>query len=192
MQSDQSCDTRQAVPGLRRRAALAGVAALATLGGLGLSYRIRSDGDAPDAPPVSSLVAGFWSMAWDTPNGQRLPMQSFQGRPLLLNFWATWCPPCVEELPLINAFFRQHRANGWQVLGLAIDKPESVRTFLRQTPLEFPVGIAGLKGADLVRALGNPTGGLPFSVVIGTTGGILHRQLGRLSSENLAALARLK
>lgn len=192
MPLQQDTDTLQAATGLRRRSVLAGAAALATLGGVGLSQLIQDDDAAPATPLVSTLVEGFWAMEWDTPNGKRLPMHSLQGQPLLLNFWATWCPPCVEELPLINAFFHQNRSKGWQVLGLAIDNAESVRTFLRKTPLDFPVGLAGLKGAELVRALGNLPGGLPFSVVIGTAGGLLHRQLGRLSAENLAAWASLK
>ena len=119
-------------------------------------------------------------------------MQSFRGRPLLLNFWATWCPPCVEELPLINAFYQQNKANGWQVLGLAVDKLASVQAFLQKMPLDFPVGMAGLAGADLGRGLGNLAGGLPFSVVVGGNGQVLQRKMGRLSASDLDAWVRLK
>jgi thiol-disulfide isomerase/thioredoxin len=131
-------------------------------------------------------------MKWDTPQGAKLPMQSFQGRPLLLNFWATWCPPCVEELPLINDFYLQNKANGWQVLGLAIDKLAPVQSFLQKMPLDFPVGMAGLVGADWVRGLGNPAGGLPFSVVLGANGAVLHRKMGRLLASDLANMLSLK
>ena len=119
-------------------------------------------------------------------------MQSFKGRPLLLNFWATWCPPCVDELPLINAFYRQNQGNQWQVLGLAVDKLDSVQAFLKRTPLDFPIGLAGLSGADLGRSLGNLTGGLPFSLVIGSDGLVRQRKLGRLREEDLDVWARLK
>jgi thiol-disulfide isomerase/thioredoxin len=121
-----------------------------------------------------------------------LPLQSFRGKPLLVNFWATWCPPCIEELPLINAFYNKNRANGWQVIGLAIDKPAAVRAFLRQTPLDFPVVVEPLDGSELARQLGNPSGSLPFSIAINAQGGIVQRKLGRLNPEDLALWAQLK
>jgi thiol-disulfide isomerase/thioredoxin len=111
---------------------------------------------------------------------------------LLVNFWATWCPPCIEELPLINAFYNKNRANGWQVIGLAIDKPAAVRAFLRQTPLDFPVVVEPLGGTELARQLGNPSGSLPFSIAINAQGGIVQRKLGRLNPEDLGLWAQLK
>lgn len=139
-------------------------------------------------PPVE----GLWDLAWDTPQGTTLSMASFRGRPLLLNFWATWCPPCVEELPLINAFYQENKAKGWQVLGLAVDSLAPVQLFLKKMPLDFPLGLAGLSGAELGRNLGNLTGGLPFSVVLGADGQVLQRKLGRLKAADLAAWVRLK
>jgi thiol-disulfide isomerase/thioredoxin len=131
-------------------------------------------------------------MQWETPQGGTVSMQAFQGRPLLVNFWATWCPPCVEELPLINDFYRQNKANGWQVLGLAVDKLAPVQAFLHKMPLDFPVGMAGLSGAELGRGLGNLAGGLPFSVALDSNGRIAQRKLGRLSAEDLTNWLRLK
>ena len=112
-------------------------------------------------------------------------MEAFRGRPLLLNFWATWCPPCVEELPLLNRFYADHRAKGWQVVGLAIDQPSNVRQFLARLPLEFPVALGGLAGSDIGRALGNDKGGLPFSVLFGADGNILKRKIGQLTAQDL-------
>jgi thiol-disulfide isomerase/thioredoxin len=111
---------------------------------------------------------------------------------LLVNFWATWCPPCIEELPLINAFYRENNANGWQVLALAIDRLAPVQSFLAQHPLDFPVAMAGMSGTELVRSLGNLSGGLPFSVAVGGDGSVLQRKLGRLSSDDLAVWRSLK
>src|SRR5438128_2664895 len=106
-------------------------------------------------------------MSFDTPDGAQLSMQALRGRPLLLNFWATWCPPCVEEMPLLDRFFRQSGSKSWQVVGLAIDQPSAVRNFLKKTPVTFPIGLAGLGGTELAKSLGNEVGGLPFTVAVG-------------------------
>ena len=181
--------TDSAVPAHNRRLLLGATAASAALLGVGVAWwRSQASSVVPAAEPVE----GFWATQWDTPQGDKLPMQSFQGRPLLLNFWATWCAPCVEELPLINSFYRQNKANGWQVLGLAIDKLAPVQSFLQKMPLDFPVGMAGLVGADWVRSLGNPAGGLPFSVVFGANGAVLYRKMGRLHADDLATMLSLK
>ncbi|MDH4481907.1 MAG: TlpA disulfide reductase family protein [Rhodoferax sp.] len=146
----------------------------------------------PEAPAVTAAVPDFWDLKWRTPSGGALSMQSLQGRPLLINFWATWCPPCVEELPLINAFFQQNQANGWQVLGLAVDKPALVLSFLARNPLAFPVAMAGFGGTELSKALGNLSGGLPFSVTLNAKGGIIQRKMGQLDANDLALLRGLK
>jgi len=111
---------------------------------------------------------------------------------LLLNFWATWCPPCVDELPLLNSFYQQQGAQGVQILGLAIDRKDAVLPFLQKLPLGFPVAMAGMGGADLGRALGNLTGGLPFSVLVASDGTVAQRKMGRVQAEDLAAWAAVK
>jgi len=154
-------------------------------------WRSRATTENFQAPPSPEL-APFWATAWTDPQGTALNVQQFQGKPLLINFWATWCPPCVEELPLINAFFQQNMSNGWQVLGLAVDRVDMVQKFLRQNPIDFPVAMAGLGGTELGRALGNLSGGLPFTVVVNSSGAIAQRKLGRVTPENLQQWAGLK
>ena len=163
---------------MSRRELLAGGAALAVLAGAGLAWW-RQRPDASDRPDAGALAA-FWSQSWDTPDGSVLAAAGLRGRPLLVNFWATWCPPCVEELPLLDEFFRSGRDQGWQVLGLAIDQPGAVRAFLGRQPLSFPVGLAGMGGTELARGLGNAKGGLPFSVLFDREGRLVDRKLGRL------------
>ena len=140
----------------------------------------------------SGAEQALWTMEFERPEGGTLAMQALAGKPLLLNFWATWCPPCVEELPMLNAFFREHAAKGWQVLGLAIDQPSAVRKFLARLPLEFPVGLAGMDGTELGRSLGNLTGGLPFTVVLGGNGKVLHRKMGQVTAQDLQLWAGLR
>ena len=174
---------------LQRRRLLGATAASAAALGVGVAlWRLQT----PEVPIAEQPVDGFWAMQWDTPQGSRLVMESFRGRPLLINFWATWCTPCVEELPLINNFYRQNKVNGWQVLALAVDKLAPVQSFLQRMPLDFPVGMAGMTGTELGRGLGNLAGGLPFSVVLNGGGMVAQRKLGRLNPADLAAWLRLK
>jgi thiol-disulfide isomerase/thioredoxin len=118
-------------------------------------------------------------------------MADLRGKPLMLNFWATWCPPCVEEMPLLDTFYRQQKDQGWQVLGLAVDQVPAVQKFLQRLPVSFPIGMAGLPGVELSRALGNATGGLPFTVVFSPGGEVAHRQIGKLTAEDLDRLGKL-
>jgi thiol-disulfide isomerase/thioredoxin len=165
----------------RRRWLYGGVAAAAALGGGALAWwRFQPHGAADGA------VQSLWRQTFTTPDGAPLAMQSFQGRPLLVNFWATWCPPCVEELPLLNRFYAERKAQGWQVVGLAIDQPLAVRQFLARLPLQFPIGMAGMGGTELGRAMGNLQGGLPFTVLLGANGRVLQRKMGQLTADNLA------
>lgn len=169
-----------------RRGLLVGAALAAAAAGGGLAWW-RSAPATPGAMPlaVDGPEAALWALSFDTPAGGTLAMQSLRGRPLLINFWATWCPPCIEELPLLNRFYRESAANGLQMLGLAIDQPSAVRNFLHKMPLDFPVGLAGLGGTELGRSLGNGTGGLPFTVMLDARGGVQHRKMGKVSEAEL-------
>ncbi len=173
-----------------RRSLLVGAAVTAAAAGAGLAWWQSSGKGA--APVASGPEAALWSQSFDTPAGTPLALQSLRGRPLLVNFWATWCPPCIEELPLLDAFYRENKANGFQVLGLAIDQPSAVKRFLEKTPLGFPVALAGFGGTELGKSLGNVTGALPFTVVLGANGAVLHRKMGKVSAEDLAGWRLLK
>jgi|SRR5574343_335666 thiol-disulfide isomerase/thioredoxin len=163
-----------------RRGLTLGVAAAAGLAGAGWAWwRFQ-----PHAV-VDGEAERFWSLSFDGLQGQPVAMGAMRGRPLLVNFWATWCPPCVEELPLLNRFYNAHKAAGWQVLGLAIDQPSAVRRFLDKTPLDFPVVLAGLEGTGLSKALGNAQGGLPFTVVFDTSGAVAQRKIGQVKQPDL-------
>lgn len=172
-----------------RRTVIAGaVGVVAAAAGLGLAWWQQPPdalevGDAGDA----EVQRKFWASIFASPSGAPLAMQSLRGKPLLLNFWATWCPPCIEEFPLIDGFFKKNAANGWQVLGLAIDKPASVQEFLRKMPVSFPVVVTDSAGTELGRDLGNLTGGLPFSVAFGASGQVLQRKMGKLTQADLNA-----
>ena len=127
----------------------------------------------------------LWSQRFERPEGGELVMATLRGKPLFINFWATWCPPCIKELPEIDRFARDHAAKV-QVVGLAIDKLEPVQAFLKKLPLGFAIGLAGLAGTELSRSLGNHAGALPFSVLLGADGKVAQRKLGETHYDELA------
>ena len=175
------------IDGGRRHLLYATVGAVAASVGVAASWWTRQ----PDAEGTTAATA-IWDMRFDTPAGPALVMRGFAGKPLLLNFWATWCPPCIEELPLLDAFFTQNKANGWQVIGIAVDQLPAVQGFLQRMPLQFPVAMAGMQGIELSRSLGNISGALPFTLVLGSKGVVLHRKMGRVSAEDLATWRTLR
>ena len=170
----------------RRRLLVGAVAGAAVLGG-GLAW--RADSLQPVEP---SAELAFWQLEFTAPDGRLLRMASLRGKPLLLNFWATWCPPCVAELPLLSDFYQANSAKGWQVLGLAVDQLEPVKRFLAKSPVTFPVALAGMVGVEISRTLGNLSGGLPFTVVLGSDGVVAHRKMGQVSPDDLRAWVALK
>jgi thiol-disulfide isomerase/thioredoxin len=170
------------MPASRRRLLLGGLGVAAAAAGAGVALWRQP-------PDAGGDASSLWGLTFATPSGGELPMGSLRGKPLLVNFWATWCPPCVEELPLLDRFSREHAANGWQVIGLAVDQPSSVRKFLGATPVAFPIGLAGLEGTDLGKALGNTSGGLPFTVVLGADGKVRERRMGKVAPADLVRWA---
>jgi thiol-disulfide isomerase/thioredoxin len=158
----------------RRRALLAGVAAVAAAGGAGVGWwQMRRDAGVP--PPADPAL---WTMQFEQPDGGQLALGALRGRPLLLNFWATWCAPCVRELPLLDRFHREQPAGGWRVAGLAVDTLAPVQEFLAQHKVTFPIGLAGAVGIDLARRLGNTSGALPFTAVFDSRGSPIEHKLG--------------
>ena len=170
----------------RRNMLYAGAALAAGLAGAG-AFWWRAKGQSPAALAADP----FWGLALETPDGAPFKVSSLAGQPLLLNFWATWCPPCVEELPLLNQFHLAQQSRGWRVLGLAVDQPSAVRAWLARSPLAFPVAMAGLGGTDLSKRMGNLSGGLPFSVAFSASGEVLQRRMGKLSQDDLTRWAQL-
>jgi thiol-disulfide isomerase/thioredoxin len=166
---------------LARRAWLAGVGVLAAVGGAAWHARRT---DAPSPAP-----ADLWSRRFARPQGGELVLAELRGQPLLINFWATWCPPCVKELPEIDRFAAS-QAQRLRVVGLAIDSLGPVQEFLRRQSVSFPIGLAGFDGTDLSRSLGNTAGGLPFTVLLDAQGTVVQRKIGQTHYDELQGWAR--
>lgn len=169
-------------PGLSRRQGLALAGAAVVSGAIGLGFQ-HWRGQRQAA--FDAETGGLWGQRFPRPEGGELVMADLLGRPLLLNFWATWCPPCLREMPEIERFRAANVARGVQVLGLAVDGPTPVREYLKKMKLGFAIGLAGFEGTDLSRRLGNAQGALPFTAWFGANGRLLQRKLGETSFDEL-------
>jgi thiol-disulfide isomerase/thioredoxin len=170
----------------RRRWLLGAGLVAATAGMAGIATRLWTD---PSKSPNLSREAlnTLWSSSFEGLDAQMTTLSQFQNKPLVINFWATWCVPCVEEMPLLNAFYQHQASNNWQVIGLAIDQPSSVKKFLARHPVDYPIFQAGLLGTELTKTLGDDQEGLPFTIVLDANGQLKQRKLGRLSQAEIDA-----
>jgi peroxiredoxin len=164
----------------RRIALFWGAGALAALVGAGAAlWRLR-----PSAP-AEQAVAELFAQTLPDPDGQPQPLSQWQGRVLVVNFWATWCPPCVEEMPDLQKVRDAYADRGVEVLGIGIDNANKIRAFRDQHGIGFPLLVAGFGGQELARSLGNQVAAMPYTAVIDRSGRVVHRKLGRVRAEEL-------
>lgn len=172
-----------------QRPALLWTAVLAAGLGLWAGHRLSPTLPAPATPATAStataatptLQVGDQLPALTLPDlaGQPLDLrQRFAGRPLLINVWASWCAPCVEEMPELARFSDAQGDNGVQVLGLALDTADDVRGFLQRVPVEYPIVIETPGPRDASVQLGNVQGLLPYSVLFDAQGRLVKAKLG--------------
>src|SRR5258706_11163472 len=126
--------------------------------------------------------------------GKPRQLSEWRGRVLVCNFWATWCTPCREEIPMLMAARAKYASSGVEIVGIAIDNPTNVRQYSASLKISYPVLLAEADGLDIMRKLGNSSGGLPYTVVTDRQGSIVHRKLGAFKQLDLevilAALSR--
>ena len=113
--------------------------------------------------------------------GQTHSLSEWRGKVLLVNFWATWCPPCVEEMPELVELQNSLASKNLQIVGIGVDSPSNIQQFTKKYQISYPILVAGMQGTDISRELGNQAGGLPFTVLIDTSGNVRQTYLGRLN-----------
>jgi peroxiredoxin len=117
--------------------------------------------------------------------GKTHSLASWRGKVVLLNFWATWCPPCRREIPLFIDLQRRYEKQGLQIVGISIDNPEAVARYWQEMSINYPLLIADETTYELMAAYGNRQGGLPYSVLIAADGRIAEVKIGAYSREEL-------
>lgn len=175
--------TRERLAWFKRRGNVVLVIAALFAAGAGVAIALRHGSTvAPaDLKPAGALFEHTFSDA----DGRAQALSQWQGRWLLVNFWATWCAPCVEEMPDLQRAYAEYGGQNLAVVGLAIDTPGAVKRFRDSLQLELPLLIAGASGTELARQLGNPSGALPYTVLIDPSGFVVRSKLGQLRNPEL-------
>lgn len=140
----------------------------------------------PEQGPAATLgevPEALWALALPDINGEVQPLSQWRGSKTVINFWATWCAPCVKEMPDLNALHHKHP--NVRFVGIGIDSTANIRAFLDKVPVDYPLLVQGAGGIDLLRRLGNSQGGLPFTLVLDEDGVLRHRILGQIDPADL-------
>lgn len=170
------------------------VAALG-LGAAGAGYWLQRTGIAatvpePAANPPATPATEAPLLAAEFPDleGRPLRLDRHAGRLVVLNFWATWCPPCVRELPAFVRLQERFGPRGLQIIGIALDDRAEVAKFVAAHGIDFPVAAGEEDVARYMRRLGNTIGALPYTVVVGPDGSLLHSHQGEWPEDDAAHL----
>ena len=122
--------------------------------------------------------------------GRQVTADEFSGRVLLVNFWASWCKPCVEEMPMISSLYEQLAGSGFSVVGIALDQPSSAAAFADELGVSYPVLVGETDTVMTGRRYGNRAGMLPYTVLVGADGVVRWTRLGAVSREDLERRVR--
>lgn len=161
--------------------AFVATAAIAAAAGAGVAWlRI-----APQ--PAAADTTTLFASTFDDADGRRQPVAQWKGRPLVVNFWATWCPPCVEEMPDLQRVRDEYRARGVEIIGVGIDNAAKIREFRDRLGITLPLLVAGVGGTELGRELGNQAGVLPYTVLVARDGKVVQRKIGQVKPAELRA-----
>ena len=133
----------------------------------------------------NAAVAALFAQEIPDAGGKTASLSQWKGKPLVVNFWATWCAPCVEEMPELNALQGEIAAKNIQVIGIGVDSADNIAKFAEKYKISYPLYVAGSSATALLRQFGNQSGGLPFTVLIGRDGEVKKMYLGSIKFDEL-------
>ena len=174
--------TDHAISRTRRNWLIAGCALAAAAGGFAL--RRRGEKGAAIGKGVDALLA----LELPDPDGSLQSMTQWRGKVLVVNFWATWCQPCREEIPALLRIAKKHAGKNIQIIGIAVDSADKVKQFAEEFTIDYALLIGGLESIELSRQLGNRASALPFTAVLDHSGTLVRTHLGQISEQDLESI----
>ena len=155
------------------------VAAAGAWGGYALQQSSR--GEASQSAAVGQLFA----LSLPDPEGSTQALTQWRGKILVVNFWATWCEPCREEIPGLQRLREKYASKNVEIVGIAVDSASKVRDYAKQIKISYPLLVGGLESIELARSFGNNAGGLPFTVVLDGKSAVAFSHLGLIKEQQL-------
>jgi thiol-disulfide isomerase/thioredoxin len=150
--------------------------------GVGASY-LRHQESTPPLP--QGIYQSFLESPWYDAQSQAIDTTAWKNKTLVVNFWASWCPPCVEEMPLLAKLSSESDASKVQFIGIGIDSPSNIREFLTKTNVPYQIIVGGLDGSNWGEKLGNEQGALPYTIIISPDGNKVFSKLGKLTEDDV-------
>ncbi|OZI77472.1 TlpA family protein disulfide reductase [Bordetella genomosp. 12] len=165
----------------RRLFVCAGAVAVAAAAGGFIYTRSARQAPPPAVPPPAvppDALASLLALSLPDLDGKPQALSQWRGQPMVINFWATWCAPCVKEMPELDEL--QKKAGKVKFVGIGVDTADNMRRFVAKVPVSYPLLVMGAGAVDMLRGLGNPAGGLPFTLVLNADGSIKQKILGQI------------
>lgn len=134
---------------------------------------------------VSASTAPLWNASFVDGSGKPQDIKQWKGKVLIVNFWATWCPPCRDEMPELSLLNSQYQAKNLQVIGISTDDAAKITEFAASNKMSYPLLAGDMEASNLADGLGNMRGALPFTVLLDRDGAIIKAYVGRLDMKTL-------
>lgn len=157
------------------------IIALILFASIGFGFRYFFQGGQSSNKATEALFAA----TFPDENGQAHALKQYQGKKIVLNFWATWCEPCREEMPELSSLHEEGKDKNIVVLGIAIDDADAIHDFTKETKVSYPLLVADMQGMEIANNLGNDKGVLPYTVIINTDGSVAKTYFGRVTKSML-------
>ena len=134
---------------------------------------------------AANSTEGLYTSSFVDSTGTLQPLSQWRGKVLVINFWASWCPPCLEEMPALDQFYQQNNAKGVQLVGISTEDTSALEKFERQLKINYPLLAGDAQAMSLALSLGDDRSILPFTVIIDKSGKIAQIMFGKVEKNAL-------